>query len=120
MDELSKELMIWYQHYGERTNGWYKRKVQSHLIGWTMLFCIIFNFNPIAIYKEMKQNTALREATIQVAEKMVADSLNSPGKKITKNGLDRSKNYNKRNFHLDIHLVIICKRAGNLPICGLD
>ncbi|MBK7233233.1 MAG: hypothetical protein IPH93_13475 [Saprospiraceae bacterium] len=81
MDELSKELMIWYQHYGERTNGWYKRKVQSHLIGWTMLFCIIFNFNPIAIYKEMKQNTALREATIQVAEKMVADSLNSPGKK---------------------------------------
>ncbi|MBK9270530.1 MAG: hypothetical protein IPM48_02945 [Saprospiraceae bacterium] len=95
LEQLSKELMIWYQHYGERTSGWYKRKVQSHLIGWTTLFCIVFNFNPIEIFKEMKQNSALREATIQVAEKMVADSLNSANKSNYKEWLESIKNLQK-------------------------
>lgn len=79
-ESLEQALMQWYNLQGQRVTGWYKRNVQSKMIKWTLLFCMVFNFNPITIYKEMKVNTELRTATIAVAEKLVEEEIRDTSK----------------------------------------
>ena len=71
--KIEKRLLEWYNNYQDRVTGWYKRKIQRRSFWFTIIFCIVFNFDLISIFKEMKTNIALQQFSISIAEKIVRD-----------------------------------------------
>jgi hypothetical protein len=69
VEELKKNLEIWFNNSMDRISGWYKRKTQiaNLLLGALVTFAL--NLDAILIVNALSHNTALRESLVAQAQK---------------------------------------------------
>lgn len=72
-ERIGLKLENWYEELQQRNSGWYKRISKVKLFWTGLVFCILFNFNPIDIYLNIKENTKLQAVILEQTKNYVAN-----------------------------------------------
>jgi hypothetical protein len=71
-ERIGGKLENWFEELQQRNTGWYKRLSKVRLFWVGLAFCVMFNFNPIDIYLNIKENTKLQAFAFEYSKKLVA------------------------------------------------
>jgi hypothetical protein len=73
LDELKKQIKVWYEGQMDRVNGWYKRKQGNWALLFAFLLALVLNIDSIHLFKVISLDENLRESLVETADKMVVD-----------------------------------------------
>lgn len=62
-------VAAWYDAVGERSTGWFKRKVQRTVFVFGLATAVLVNINPIVVASRLWEDEPLRKAVVSAAEK---------------------------------------------------
>ncbi len=86
IDEFKVELESWFKHTMARSIGWYKKKISYLTFVVGLIIAINFNVDTIYIAKELKENTAKREALMVQVEDYHRNNTNQAAIDTIRNG----------------------------------
>jgi hypothetical protein len=92
LEILQTKLEIWFNNSMDRINGWYKRWTQKIILAVAAVLIIILNADTIMLVKSLSNDSVLRAAIVNAAEKEVAGSSVLENSEARKQLLDESKN----------------------------
>ena len=107
-ESLKKIIAEWFDDYMERVSGWYKVKTKRSLFFISLVICLTFNLDSIALVKKINSDDGLRKNLVIAAEKrafqkdttaLAADSLKTG--KIYSAVLDRVEKSNVLKDSID-------------------
>ncbi len=68
VDELKKNIEIWFNNSMDRVSGWYKRKTQVFTFAVAAILVLFVNVDTVLLVHALSENQALREAIVKQAQ----------------------------------------------------
>jgi peptidoglycan hydrolase-like protein with peptidoglycan-binding domain len=65
-------IAAWYDAVGQRSTGWFKRRVQRTVFAFGLVVAVVVNINPIVVASRLWDDEILRKAMVSAAEKALA------------------------------------------------
>jgi hypothetical protein len=78
VDELKKNLEIWFNNSMDRVSGWYKRRTQVFTFAVAAVLVLFLNVDTVLLVRALSENQALRDALVKQAEAFEEPSDGAP------------------------------------------